>query len=478
MFRIFFVFQTNNFSSDIAYFNIRHTKYIAENYFPLIYDEFSYGGKDVLYPPLFNYLLAFFGSVLGFELALKLIPEFLISLLVIIVFLISKQISKSETAALASALLSGFIPLLIRETVNKISAYSLLLPLMFYMFYCYIRLHEHKKYVIQFVILSFLLPLVDPNSFIFLLTLVFFSVILTTESIQVSMIRKEATFFAVFLGLLINFIIYKKAFLQHGFGIVKESIPLPIFELLFRNISVIALVYFIGIVTLVLGVIGLYYGLFKERRVSVLLVSSLMLSVMFVVTIKFIDFPTGLIFIGVALSILSSLTIKRFFTYLQLTKFNNLKNIFYFLLVLLIILFSIIPSINVANDNIKNVFSNDEIKALEWLKTRSSKDSVVLSRFDEGYLISSIAQRKNVMDNNFLLSDDVEERFNDVEILYTNPFKARVLELIRKYGINYIYLSEKTREYYGIKELVYTEDKTCFDLVYENEKAKIYKVIC
>ena len=117
-FRLYFSLQTNYFSSDDAYFNIRHTNYIIENFKPIYYDELSYGGRYVLYPPLFHYFLAIFILI---PFALKIIPEILLASLVFFVYLIAKEITKDENAALFSALISAFIPLYISETLNQVS---------------------------------------------------------------------------------------------------------------------------------------------------------------------------------------------------------------------------------------------------------------------------------------------------------------------------------------------------------------------
>ncbi|MBI2670959.1 hypothetical protein HYX18_03215, partial [Candidatus Woesearchaeota archaeon] len=478
VFRILFVLNTSSFTGDLAYFHLRHAEHIIKDFKPLFYDDLSYGGRNILYPPLFHYFLAFFSSFLGIDLALKLIPEFFISLLVIVVYLIANEISKDQNAALISALISGFVPLLVRETLNKVASFSLLLPLLFYMLYCFIRIGHDKKYVVQFAILSFLLPLIDPTSFIVLVTLLLYVILLVSESVEVGNIRKETIFFSVFIMLLINFIIYKNVFYKYGLNVLKSSIPKPIFELLYRDVSLLALIYFIGILTLLFGVIGLYYGLFKERKISIYLISSLMLSVLLLTITKFIDFASGLIFIGVSFSILVSLSIKNFFNYLALTKFNSLRNSFFAIIIGLIAVFSIYPSITTAKDNITDSLSKEEIWALVYIKANTPKETTVLSRFDEGHLITSIAERKNVMDSYFLLIDDIEKRFEDIEVLYLTPFTARALELIRKYHITYIYLSESTKKQYGIEDLIYTQDKNCFELSYQNERAKVYKVIC
>jgi uncharacterized membrane protein len=445
----------------------------------LIYDPLSYGGKQVGYPPLFHYFMGLFVRFIGLNIAFKLIPEILISLLVIVVFLIAKEISKNTNAALISSLMSGFIPLIFRETLNKASIYSLFLPMMFYMLYCFIKINDGNKYIIQFVILSILLPLVDPSSMIMLVTLLLYTILLVSESIEIINLRKETIFFSSFVIIVANFIIFRDVFYKYGVWVLKSTMPQSIYELLYREISLLALIYFLGILTLLFGIFGLYNGLFKERRISIFLISSLMLSVLLITITKFIDFANGLIFIGISLAILSSLAISKFFNYLELTKFNHTRNLFYVILIIGILIFSVYPSIKIADTNIKASLSEYDADALKFLRENTPEDSVIASRYNEGNLITSLANRKNVIDSYFLLTDDVEDRFKEINTLYSTPFIATAKEVVRKESINYIYLSEGTKEEFRITDLIYAkQDKTCFRNFYENDKTTIYQVIC
>ncbi len=139
-FNLFFIFQTPNFSSDEAYFNIRHTEYINDNIKPIVYDELSYGGRTVINTHVFHYILAFFNIFLPNAITYKVIPILLLSSLVFIVFGISKTIIKSNNASLLVAGMAGMIPTLLSTTLNQVSTYSLVIPLIFYSVYCLLDL--------------------------------------------------------------------------------------------------------------------------------------------------------------------------------------------------------------------------------------------------------------------------------------------------------------------------------------------------
>jgi 4-amino-4-deoxy-L-arabinose transferase-like glycosyltransferase len=124
-FRLFFVFQTPYFSSEEAYFNIRHTDYINNNVEPIIDDKLSYGGRTVINSHVFHYSLAFFNIFLPHDISYKIIPALFISSLVFIVFGLAKRITKNNNASLMSAFMAGFIPVLIGTTVKSFPSFCL-----------------------------------------------------------------------------------------------------------------------------------------------------------------------------------------------------------------------------------------------------------------------------------------------------------------------------------------------------------------
>ena len=133
LFRLYFVLQADYFSDDTSYSYIRQMDYVRENYKPMVYDELSYGGKQVLPSPLFPYILYVFSLV---PYGLKIIPQLIVSLIVFAAYLLSKQLVDDENSALFSSILAGFMPLLMNETLNKISIHFLAVPLIFYLAYC------------------------------------------------------------------------------------------------------------------------------------------------------------------------------------------------------------------------------------------------------------------------------------------------------------------------------------------------------
>jgi len=73
----------------------------------------------------------------------------------------------------------------------------------------------------------------------------------------------------------------------------------------------------------------------------------------------------------------------------------------------------------------------------------------------------------------------IDKWINDVRMLYSDPEPEVALDLLRKYEVRYIYLGELERIYYpgpGLDKFEVMRAQGLLDLVYHNEKVRIYEV--
>ncbi len=470
-FRLLFAFQTPYLSSDDAYYNLRSAEKITEDFSPMLFDELSYGGRYIIDSHLFHYFLAFLNLILPMSIVFKLIPELLFASLVFIVYAIAKKITENSHAALFAAFISGFIPILISNTLNNLTEYALLFPLLFYQVYCMLNLKTHMT---KFIVLSFILPLLHPFSFILSIAMIFYIILLNLEGKKVVKVQRESILFYILIGLLINLILYKKAFLVSGLQAVWQNIPRALLAEHFANINVLALIYNIGFIPLILGILGILIGMFKEKQKPAYLLSAMILTTFVLLFLKLISVELGMIFLGILLAIISALSIEKFISYLDMTKFVKYKEIIFFISIILIVLTIIVPSYYNAKNALDNTISFQEVEALKWIKENTEEKSTILSAVNEGHYITGIADRRNVADDNFMLAPD---RYSDVQEMLTTESQVKALQLMDKYSVDYIYLSERAKKAKGIEQLRYA-DEECFNNIFKNEKAKIYKVLC
>ena len=456
-FRLYFVFQTNHFNNDEAYFHLRSINHILSEKTLFTYDNLSYGGRLVLYPPLFHILMGLlsFGSIF----LLKLIPEIFISLTVFIVYFITKDMVGNSYTALFASLLSGFYPILFSETLNNLSVYTLVIPLILIMLYSLLNL-EKKFYLWCFVVSSFLLPLIHPSAFIFIFTVFIYLFLLLGGALNPTKLKKEAIIFSFLLILLLEFAVYKKAFLQYGFDIMWQNIPSNILSDSFRKLAPLDLLIGVGFLPLVFGSFGIYLGIVKNKVKSAYMYAAFSIAVILLIVFRFLTISIGLMFLGFVLCIFSAYSLNLIYDYLNKLKFNYVKNIFTVLLLILFLSTSFIPSFLAARES--NNIANSKIKEVNWININTPEDAVILGNIDEGNLINVIGKRKNVLDDNFLLAPDPIQRSEDMKTIYTTVSEAIAVNLIKKYGITLIYLSDETKDTYSIDNLKYAENSNCF----------------
>lgn len=471
-FRLFFVFQTPYYSSDNAYYNIRHTEEINKFYQPMLYDDLSYGGRDSVVSPLYHYFLAFFNTMIPDGLAFKIVPEVLLAGLVFLIYVIAKTITENETAALLSAFISGFLPIFIGETLNQVSVYSLLMVLLFYCIYSFLNLKTHLA---QFLILSFVLQVLHPFGFVLGLAFLLYLILLNIESLKISRQVQEAVAFFVFIGILANLILFKKVFLAYGLQSVWQNIPADLLVDYFRNVDVLNLLYGVGFIPLIFGIIGILLGVFRQKNNAIYLLSALILTMFTLLILKLVSFAVGLMFLAIFLTIMSALAFERTISYINMTKFSNFKKALFVAFIILIAASLILPSYARAREVILNTITAEEVDTLHWIGGNTPQDSTVLAGINEGNYITSIAHRKNVADSQFLLAPN---RYSDVATMFTTESLVIAAQLFDEYNVDYIYLSPMAKRFYNIDSLNYIGDENCFKEVYSAERTGVYKVLC
>ena len=474
-FRLFFALQTTQFSDDTAYYSARQIENIIENARHAEYDELSHGGRHVLGVPMALYMIAAFKLMLG-KYALKIMPAIFISLLVFIVYALANKISGNHTAAALAALSSGFIPILISKTLNNISEYTLVYPLLFLLLYAFYNI-ESNRYLWLFIGLTFLLPLMHPISFLFAISFVVFFILAYVEDVEASGIRKESILLFVLITFLINFIAYRLAFADIGIEVIWQNIPKAILSDYFKDISIIDMLLNIGLVPLLFGIIGAYFAI-KAKNRDVMVLMSVCIASIALLIVKLIDFSTGLVVLGIALSIVSAIGFDKFLKYIAITKLSSHLNTIKISLLIFIVLTLVIPAIFSARDVIGATYRGAEISPFLWIKENTALSATILTNVKEGNLVTGIAGRKSVMDTNFMLVKNINKRFDEANSVFTLESEIKALELIKKYDIDYIYLSEKSKKEYKIKKLKYGMNENCFEKVFENEAGEIIRIVC
>ncbi len=470
--RLAVAFSSSSFTYD-AYFNIRQVEIIRERGVFTFNDPLAYSPHPFM--PLFHYLLAFFSLVLPIGLVLKIVPNLLASLVVFFAYLLAFEMTKDKAASLFSAMSAGFVPIFFFKTVNSLSEYSLVIPLMLLLVYFFIRLNE-ANFLLYFLFALFALVLSHPTAILFVAGLSMYVFLLYVLGTKASKSEMEIIFFSLISSVWIIFLFFKKPLLVHGFSVLWQNLPSQIISVQFGNLDILDAIYKVGFLTFIAGIFISYKYVFQEKRKDIHVLISLSFMVLVLLAAHLIKLDTGLMFLGIFFAVMSGLAYKILFEYLEKTHIS--KRIFIIALVLIGIFIStsVFTSLSYRSINLKNEPSNREIDAFSWL-SGVTPEQVVFSDIKEGFLVTAVSRQKNFVDNRFILSDDAEQRLSDLETLYTTQSQIAAIQLLDTYNISYLVFTRdalESRNLTGIR--YYTSD--CFDPVFENYDAVIYNSLC
>jgi len=472
--RLFYAFSTSNFTPE-SYFAIRQIESITSTGLPIFQDTLSYAGRTFLFLPTFHYILAFFNLFLPAWFVLKVIPNLMFSSIILIVYLTAREFTKNEGAAVFSALVSGFIPILMFETILSINEYALIIPLIFLALYTFIKI-DKPFFMYSFIAVMFLLTFTHPSALILVLALLVYLTLTKTEGIQRKLAEQELIIFSTLLVVWLNFVIYRFALLSHGSAVIWQNIPTGLLSELFTDLNLLQAVTNISVIPFLMAVFVVYRYVFVQRSAHIYLFTSFAITMFLLLWLRLIEFNIGVMLIGVVVSILSAQFFALFSDYLKKTRAHSFASLVTLLLVVVVFISSIIPTVIFSRDAAISAVSDEQIKAYEWIKENTARNSVIASSLTEGHLVTAIAQRKNIADSKFLLIRDANQRLEDLETIYSTSYQTTALRSLDRYGVDYIVLSDMTRNEFGIIGLSY-DNNECFKVVYSNS-VQIIQNLC
>jgi len=483
VFQLYFSFQTDYFSDEISYFHLRQIENLKENNFkPSVYDGLSNGGSDLSLSPLFYYLFFWVGFLGSFkEIILKIIFAALISIIPLFVYLISREISSLPSSLFVSSM-AAFLPILFMQSLNKITPYALVLPVMLYLIYCFINANK-EKYLKQFIILSIIISWIHPAIMILSLSFVIYLILSYGESVKIPVNKKEIILFFVMVTALIQIVIYHQALSSMGSKIIFQNLPTSLLSEYFRDFNLIDLIYVIGTLPPLWGVLGIFYGfknirtMDKNKKEIIILISSFIFTALLLLALKVIKFYIGLVFLGIGLIIISSLSIDKILIRVKNFKFGWALKYYYIIFVLFMIIIVFFSSYAVSSKIIEKTITSEEVFCLESIKNDwVHKDFSVAAPIEEGDYVTYFTGKKNIIDWNLMGVKNIDEKYNNSVDIYKTESSTIALNIANKYNVRHIYLSDSTKNKYN--KNLFEKNERCFEKICENNKAEAYRIKC
>lgn len=463
--RLFFAYNAETFTYD-SYGDLRHIYSIRDSGLHIITDELSYGGRSFVILPLSHYIIGLSSILIPESFALKFVPNLFASIIVVIIYLIILRITQNKNASLFGAFVGGFTPIFFSETFASLSSISIAVPLIFLFFYSFMRLNNNK-YVYLFILLSIILPLTSLLSLVLILTLLIYLLLSKVEDFKFTKKGAELTIFFSFFSIWFFLMVFKKVFIEEGPNIVASAIPESVQGTYFQDFSFLQLFGGLGLLSIIISSYVIYNHLFNYKNKEVYLFFSFIISLLIFMWLDFVRTSHGLILIAVTLSIFVGIYFNNFFNYLNRTTLSHLKNKFVILFIILFIINSVLFSFLLIDN--PNIAKKSEVRSMEWVNLNTPKDATVIAPLIYGHLVSSIGERKNVMDTNFLLAPSKNSRIKSLDKIYSTNSYLYVINEASKYNGEYLLIP-------GGVSLDYLKDQ-CFRIVY-NKEVKIYKIEC
>jgi hypothetical protein len=136
----------------------------------------------------------------------------------------------------------------------------------------------------------------------------------------------------------------------------------------------------------------------------------------------------------------------------------------------------VFPSIGLAKAIVAASLSDDVI-ALEIARNETNPGDAIVGTVFEGHKISYFADRKNIVDSNFLYIKDADSRLADLRTIYTSAISSKPIEIMEGYNAKYILFTHRAKEYYNISKITYVNED-CFPLLYSSKNVKVYERKC
>lgn len=480
--RLYFSLSTPDYSSGESYIHIKQASYIRQNGLPYFYDnsiviQNSIGHSPIVFFPFFDYFLALSSILFPQAIAFKIISNLAASSIVIVIFFISLEITQNLNVALISALISSFLPIYFSTTSMSVSTVGIAIPLVFLCLYFFMR-SDKENFLIYYLGFLVLLSLSSTISLLLVLSLIIYLLFSNVSGTKIQKHEVELTLFSTLFVLWMNFIVYKKAILFHGPAIIWQNIPKQILDNYFSNMSILTVIYAIGIVPFLFGMLAIRrYAFSHEKKKDTYLFISFALSSAILLYLKLIPLSAGLIYLGMSLIVLTSQYLKLILLFLSKSKLSNYSGYFIFGLLLVFSITSVIPSFRLSMKEADKAHLLADSDAFEWLAKNSFKGDIILVPPEQASIMNFISGRSFVLSDSFLFLRDAHKRYDDITEIYTSPYQTNAVSLINKYSIRYIVVSEYAMKKFNIEMLPYAVEGSCITEVYR-ARSIIYESHC
>jgi len=454
-----------------AYPVLREVEHIQQTGTPLRDDPLSVTGAKRVGSPVFEYLLA---SIAGISPAIyKILPNLFMALLLLPVYFLARGLSGSTASALIAAILAGSGPFVFAAYLNDPRPVPVATLIFLFLI---AMLHAPERYLYPIAALSLLLTFIHPIIFLLVAAIGAILILLRTEGFKVDRRLGELFLFTLVLAVWFHVIVYKDALFFDGLRILWKNLPAAYASAAFGNVTLLSLLYGLGVITFLFGVLGAYHALFEHRVRVALGVLGAILATITCLALRVLEFQVGVMLLSLLLSIMAAHGLRVSAQYLMRTKAPWLIYPAAAVLVVLFLLTAVIPSLANARSALANSPSDNDVSVFLALRDTLPKDAVLLTTVREAAAFQQIAGRRTLTDNDFVLVRNGDELLADIDAVYTARFASTISGKAQKLGFTHILFSSDAERSYN-RAGILVEPTACIEVSRMGD-ATIYTVRC
>lgn len=376
------------------------------------YDSLSLQGRPYTYSPLFHTSLGTLILVSGFS-SLDLVGIYAAiygTLAVLLIFILARKIFSSNKIALISALALATMGLHLARTSGSSRPDALALVLIIAAVFLL-----YKRRMLLFAFICSFLALLHPLSCLY-----FFS-FLVFAAVVCKLLKKDFPSRQVLISVILAVFIFSLWLISVPFPIEKYISRISLESVEMQQNTFLGFLFFL-MFSWPFFIAGFLKA--KEKFLEKFWFLYSFFFGIFAFRLFFYFAPVASLFAGSG------------FAYF-LGKIGEYKKIFFvisFLLLLISTLYSIY--------DITGYPSQQNAAAFSWIRENTPKDSTIASIWDNGHLITKLAERKVLMDGYFEFADRLSERADAFNDLTASSDCSTIEPLEKKWNINYLFIPD------------------------------------
>ena len=464
------------FSDDFSYFELLQAKAISQTGLPDFDNSFVVGSSRLVFMPLYEYVLGITYRIFGSILSLKILQSLLLALIPIAVFRLSYELRGEHLPALLSAMIGGFVPVIWQLSSNSLSKIPIVIILMLLSTEFYLKSLSNKKFLGLFYISFIILSLTSNASILFVCAIAFGIFLSSIDNKKINSTEIELLSFCLAVAIFIIIVTYGARISDIGTRIIWLNTPSQVLSLEYQDFNLTQLIYSLGIFPMIYGSYSVYLlTTAQESKKRDYVIMSFILMALLLLWLKMVPWKIGFSVLGIFLAV----QFTDFFILLRKrinkSKISMYKQHIYYFAVVFFIIGSLIPSVGYAKFSTSNIASQDLVNAMVFLKDNSIEGEVVAIHPKESHLLQYLTLRRVIIDSNYIALDSPESRYLELRRIFSERFETNAREILDEYDISYIFITESSKNDYGVDELTYAKDSPYFETIYNDGKNIIYR---